>query len=101
MAADNPWDPARQSGAVSNVVVAVNAEGNALLSAARAAGPTCLNMLLWGAAKVGDRDAVRMLLAEGADREWCHPGWEGEESNPLCVAAKEGHQEVVKEMHAV
>ena len=78
-------------------VVAVNAEGNALLSAARAAGPTCLNMLLWGAAKVGDRDAVRMLLAEGADREWCKPGYV-EKSNPLCVAAKEGHQEVVKEM---
>ena len=92
MAADNPC-PSRQSGAMSNVV-ADNAEGNALLSAARAAGPICLNMLLWGAAKVGDRHAVRMLLVEGADREWCHP----EKSNPLCVAAKEGHQEVVKEM---
>ena len=80
---------------MSNVVVADNAEGNALLSAARAAGPTCLNMLLWGAAKVGDRDAVRMLLAEGADREWCQPGGD---LNPLCVAAKEGHQEVVEEM---
>ena len=94
--ADNPWDSARQSGAVSNVV-AVNAEGNALLSAARAAGPICLNMLLWGAAKVGDRDTVRMLLGEGADREWCHHAG-AEKSNPLCVAAKEGHQEVVKEM---
>ena len=101
MAADNPWDPARQSGAMSNVVVAVNAEGNALLSAARAAGPICLNMLLWGAAKVGDRDAVRMLLGEGADREWCQSGgdsFRAEKPNPLCVAAKEGHQEVVKEM---
>ena len=97
MAADNPWGPARQSGAMSNVVVAVNAEGDALLSAARAAGPICLNMLLWGAAKVGDRDAVRVLLAEGADREWCHHAG-AEKSNPLCVAAKEGHQEVVKEM---
>ena len=95
MAADNRC-PARQSGAMSNVV-AVNAEGNALLSAARAAGPICLNMLLWGAAKVGDRDALRMLLAEGADREWCHHAG-AEKPNPLCVAAKEGHQEVVKEM---
>ena len=79
--------------------VAANAEGNALLSAARAAGPTCLNMLLWGAAKAGDRDAVRVLLAEGGDldREWCHPAGAGD-LNPLCVAAKEGHQEVVKEM---
>ena len=82
---------------MSNVVVAVNAEGNALLSAARAAGPACLNMLLWGAAKVGDRDAVRALLAEGADREWCHHAM-ALQSNPLCVAAKEGHHEVVKEM---
>ena len=95
MAADNRF-PSRQSGAMSNVV-AVNAEGNALLSAARAAGPTCVNMLLWGAAKVGDRDAVRVLLAEGANREWCHPAG-AEKPNPLCVAAKEGHQEVVKEM---
>ena len=94
--ADNPC-PSRQSGAMSNVVVAVNAEGNALLPAARAAGPICLNMLLWGAAKVGDRDAVRVLLAEGADREWCQPAG-AEKPNPLCVAAKEGHQEVVKEM---
>ena len=78
-------------------VVAVNAEGNALLSAARAAGPICLNMLLWGAAKVGDRDALRMLLGEGGDREWCHHAG-AEKPNPLCVAAKEGHQEVVKEM---
>ena len=86
---------------MSNVVVAVNAEGNALLSAARAAGPICLNMLLWGAAKVGDRDAVRVLLAEGADREWCQSGGDSfwaEKSNPLCVAAKEGNQEVVKEI---
>ena len=100
MAADNRC-PARQSGAMSNVVVAVNAEGSALLSAARAAGPICLNMLLWGAAKVGDRDAVRMLLGEGADREWCQSGGDSywaEKPNPLCVAAKEGHQEVVKEM---
>ena len=96
MVADNPC-PARQSGAMSRHVVADNAEGNALLSAARAAGPTCLNMLLWGAAKVGDRDAVKMLLAEGADREWCNSGG-AEKSNSLFVAAKEGHQEVVKEM---
>ena len=54
-------------------------------------------MLLWRAAKVGDRDAVRMLLGEGADREWCQPE-EAEDSNPCCVAAEEGHQEVVKEM---
>ena len=77
--------------------VASDTSGNALLSAARAAGPLCLNMLLWGAAKNGDRDAVRMLLDEGADREWCQPE-ETEDLNPCCVAAKEGHQEVVKEM---
>ena len=53
---------------MSDVIEQDNASRNInalLLSAARAAGPLCLNMLLWGAAKVGDRDAVRVLLAEG------------------------------------
>ena len=88
--------PTRHCGAMSHVASDTSSV-NALLSAARAAGPLCLNMLLWGAAKVGDSDAVRMLLGEGADREWCRPE-EAEDLNPCCVAAKEGHQEVVKEM---
>ena len=71
---------------------------NAVNDVAANSGPTCLNMLLWGAAKVGDRDAVRVLLVEGADGEWCQPGGEGKDLNPRCVAAKEGHQEAVKEM---
>ena len=86
---------------MSDVIEQANASRNInalLLSAARAAGPLCLNMLLWGAAKVGDRDAVRVLLAEGADREWCKPGGRPEDLSPLCVAAKEGHREAVQEM---
>ena len=44
-----------------------------VLAAANAALPQGLDLLVWGAARLGDQATLRHLLANGGDSSWAPP----------------------------
>ena len=74
-----------------------------VLAAAKAALPNKgLDVLVWGAASLGDQATLRHLLANGGGTSWTYP-MDGEEtcqrgSSCLWAASSNGHREAVKEL---
>ena len=73
-----------------------------ILAAAKAALPEGLDLLVWGASRLGDQATLRHLLTNGGGTSWTHP-MDGEEpcqrgSTCLWAASVSGHREAVKEL---
>ena len=72
-----------------------------ILAAAKAALPQGLDVLVWGAARLGDQATLRYLLANGGGTSWTYPmdgedPWRG--SSCLWAASLCGHEGAVKEL---
>ena len=72
-----------------------------ILAAAKAALPQGLDVLVWGAARLGDHATLRYLLENGGGTSWTYP-MDGEEpwrgSSCFWVASRNGHEGAVKEL---
>ena len=71
-----------------------------VLAAAKAALPEGLDLLVWGAARLGDQATLRHLLATGGGTSWT-PSKGGEvwgRDTCLQVASRFGHEGAVKEL---
>ena len=71
-----------------------------VLAAAKAALPEGLDLLVWGAARVGDQATLRYLLATGGGSSWT-PSKDDEvggRDTSLRVASRFGHEGAVKEL---
>ena len=70
-----------------------------ILAAAKAALPQGLDVLVWGAARLGDQATLRHLLSNGGGASWTYP-MDGEEpwrgSSCLWAASRSGHEGAVK-----
>ena len=72
-----------------------------VLAAAKAALPQGLDLLVWGAARLGDQATLRHLLANGGGTSWTYP-MDGEEQwrgrSCLWMASSSGHEGAVREL---
>ena len=71
-----------------------------VLAAAKAALPEGLDVLVWGAARVGDQATLRYLLATGGGSSWTPPKDDEVWGRFTClqVASRFGHEGAVKEL---
>ena len=73
-----------------------------VIAAAKAALPHHgLDLLVWGAARLGDRATLRHLLANGGGSSWTPSEYDDEEwegDSCLMVASRLGHEGAVKEL---